>query len=391
MRVFTIEERRARLGVRHHLSRQTSDVTDVAAALVGLHSSDPATVYLSARARVEGFEVADLERALYDERSLLRMLGMRRTMFVVPRDLAAVMDTACARALAPAQRRRLVELLEVQGIAGDGEAWLADVEAQALHHLERRGEATASELRSDVPEFTESFRFGEGKPWGGFTGVSTRVLFLLATEGKIVRARPKGSWLSAQYRWTTLERWIGGPLPELDPVAARSELVRRWLGTYGPGTIADLKWWTGWTVRDTRATLETVGAAEVELDTGTGYVLGDDLETAAAPADWVALLPSLDPAAMGWKERDWYLGEHAARLFDRNGNAGPTVWWNGRVVGGWSQRRDSGEIVIRLLEPLPTDVVDDVGAEAEALRSWMGDIRVTARFPTPLDKELRSV
>jgi hypothetical protein len=389
VRVITNAERRARLGVRHLLAGRAGDVGEVAAALVGLHSSDPATVYLSARARVDGFEVADLERALYDERSLLRMLGMRRTMFVVPHDLAAVMDAACTKALAPAQRRRLVTLLEAQGIAADGEAWLTDVEAQTLHHLERRGEATASELRSDMPEFTESLRFGEGKPWGGFTGVSTRILFLLATAGTIVRARPRGSWLSSQYRWTTLERWIGGPLPVLDPAGARADLVRRWLQAFGPGTLTDLKWWTGWTLRDTRAALAGVGAVEVGLHDDVVYVLSDDVAPVEEPGDWVALLPSLDPTVMGWKEREWYVGDHTGRLFDRNGNAGPTVWWNGRVIGGWSQRRDTGEIVFRILEPVPEDVRDRVGAEATALREWMAERRVAARFPTPLERELR--
>ena len=55
-----------------------------AESMVGLHASDPATVYLAARARVRDFAHADLEDALYERRSLVRMLGMRRTMFVVP-------------------------------------------------------------------------------------------------------------------------------------------------------------------------------------------------------------------------------------------------------------------------------------------------------------------
>ena len=56
----------------------------------------------------------------------------------------------------------------------------------------------------------------------------------------------------------------------------------------------------------------------------------------------VALLPTLDPTTMGWTARDWYLGEHRAQLFDSAGNAGATVWWRGRVVGGWAARPDGG-------------------------------------------------
>lgn len=388
MRRITTEERRARLGTRHHLAVRADDVVDVARDLVGLHSSDPATVYLAARARVDRFSTEDLERALYDDRTLLRLLGMRRTIFVVPRDIAAVIDAGCTRALALPQRRRLIGLLIDQGIAEDAEAWLADVERKTMAALERRGEATGAELRSDMPEFKESLQFGEGKTWGGFTGVSTRVLFLLATASKIVRARPKGSWVSSQYRWTPLERWLGGPLPALDPADARTELVRRWLAAFGPGTLIDIKWWTGWTVRDTKAAVAAAGAVEVELDNGVGYVLAGD-DDAPVPAEWVALLPGLDPTAMGWKERAWYFGDHVPSLFDRNGNAGPTIWWNGRVIGGWAQRK-TGQIVHRLLEAVPSDVAEQVEAEAADLERWLGDVVVTSRFPTPLDRDLRS-
>jgi hypothetical protein len=389
MRVITTEERRARLGIRQHLARRADDVVGVAGDVVGLHSSDPATVYLSARARVDGFEVAALERALYDERTLLRLLGMRRTMFVVPHDLAAVMDAACTKLLAPAERRRLIKLLTDQAIADDPEAWLADVERKTMCHLERRGEATASELRSDMPEFTERLQFGAGKKWGGFVGVSTRILFLLATAGHIVRARPRGSWVSSQYRWTVLSRWLGEPLPELDRTEAQADLVRRWLASYGPGTFTDLKWWTGWTVGDTKTALEAVAAVEVALDGDTGYVLPGDEGPVEAPDEWVALLPGLDPTSMGWKDRSWYFGEHVPDLFDRNGNAGPTIWWNGQVIGGWSQRKPDGEVVYRLLESVPSHVAGLVDTEAVSLQKWLGDARVTPRFPTPLDKELR--
>src|SRR5215216_573148 len=107
MRHFDAAERRRRLVVRHHLARSGTTVEQVAGDLVGLHSSDPATVVLSLRARLDPFAVGDLEDALYERRSLLRMLAMRRTMFVVPLDLAAVMEAACTRALVAGERRKL--------------------------------------------------------------------------------------------------------------------------------------------------------------------------------------------------------------------------------------------------------------------------------------------
>jgi hypothetical protein len=382
-----VAERRARLGLRHHLARPVRTVEQAAADLVGLHSSDPATVFLSAWARVGNFAVADLERALYDSRSLVRMLGMRRTLFVVPVDLAAVMHEACTKALVPGERTRLIRMLEEQGIADDAETWLDDVARRTLGAIEAHGEAAAAELTADVPELGARLAFGEGKTWGGTMGVSTRVLFLLASEATVVRARPRGRWTSGQYRWAPTDRWLGGPLPRRDHDEACASLLSRWLRSFGPVTLTDIRWWTGWTVRESRAALAAVEAVEVALDAGAGYLMPDDLEPVAQPEPWVALLPGLDQTVMGWKERGWYLGEYAPRLFDRNGNAGPTVWANGRVVGGWGQGED-GEVVTTLLETIDADLGKMIEAKRARLTDWLGEVRIRPRFRTPLERDL---
>jgi hypothetical protein len=382
------DERRARLGARHFLGQPASRVEAVAERLFGLHSSDPASVYLSSWARVRDFEVSDLEAALYDRKSLVRMLGMRRTMFVVPLDLAAAMDAACTRPIAERERRRLISLVEDQGLAKSGARWLRRVESRTMAALHDLGEATAGELTKLVPELGLKLTFGEGTKWAGSMGMSTRILFLLAGEGRVVRGRPLGSWLSSQYRWSPTDVWLGRDLPQIAPDEARAEVVRRWLGTYGPGTAVDLKWWTGWTVRQTMSTLDSLGAAEVQLDDGVGYVLADDVKTTRAPSSWVALLPGLDPSVMGWKERGWYLGDHARELFDRNGNAGPTVWVDGRVVGAWVQRAD-GSLAIELLERVSRVARKRIDEQAARLTAWLGDVRVTSRFVAPLEKSLR--
>ena len=384
-----VEERRARLALRHRLARPAGAVDDATGALVGLHSSDPTSVYLSARARVDGFAVADLEEALYGRRSLVRMLGMRQTIFVIPREVAAVMDEACTKALAPPERRRLIAMLEAQGIAepGRGARWVDRVQEEVLDALSVHGEASARDLTKDVPELGAQLSFGEGKTWGGTMGVSTRILFLLAAEARIVRARPLGAWISGQYRWARTEAWLGAPLPELDHAEACDELLRRYLRAFGPATTTDVRWWTGWTARLAASTLERVGAVEVALDDGAGFVLPDDLDPTDEPEAWVALLPSLDPTVMGWKERGWYLGEHGPALFDRNGNAGPTVWVNGRAIGTWAQI-PSGDVLVELLERVDARTRRAIDAERERLRAWLGDVRLKPRFRTPLERSI---
>lgn len=388
MRTIDVEERRARLAIRHGLARPFDTVDDAATSMVGLHASDPATVYLAARARVRGFVHTDLEDALYERRSLVRMLGMRRTLFVVPVEVAAIMDEACTKALASGERRRLIAMLEDQGVTRDGARWLRRVENATLEALHERGEATATELSRAVPQLAKKLTFGEGKTWAAQVGVSTRVLFLLATDGRVVRGRPLGSWISSQYRWAPTDTWLGAPLATWEHDEAAAELLRRWLRTFGPATATDIRWWTGWTARQATAALRALDVAEVRLDgDATGYLLAHDTRALRAPRPWVAFLPSLDPTVMGWKERDWYLGDHGAALFDRNGNAGPTIWADGRVIGGWVQRRD-GTIATKLLERLDRATTARVEREAERLAAWLGEVRIIPRFRTPVDKEL---
>lgn len=151
--------------------------------------------------------------------------------------------------------------------------------------------------------------------------------------------------------------------------------------------MSDLQWWTGWTGTQTKKALADLDVRDVELDGQTGVLLSADPVAADEPEPVAVLLPALDPTPMGWQRREWYLGPHAPSLFDRTGNIGPTVWWAGRVIGGWAQRA-SGEVACRLLEDAGSEAASAVETEAARLSSWLGPLRVTPRFRTPLEREL---
>lgn len=389
VRRIGVDERRARLGRRHHLvpTAHAASPVEAAASVVGLHGTDPASVYLAVAARMPSALPATIERALYDDRRLVRLLGMRRTMFVVPLDLAPVVQAGATRAIAVQQRRRTEQLIGQSGFCDDPETWFKEVEEATVRVLAEHGAGTAAELSVHEPRLREQIRLAEGKSYAASQSVVTRVLLQLAADGRVIRGRPRGSWISSQYRWAPIEDWLEGGIDELETPAAQAELAHRWLRSFGPGTAADLKWWTGWTMAETKRALAAAGAVEVELDGATGLVLPGDEEPATNPGPWVALLPALDPTVMGWAGRDWYLGGHGRALFDRNGNAGPTIWSDGRVVGGWAQRKD-GEIAWRLLEDVGADAQQTVAEAAERLRTWIGPVRVTPRFRTPLERDL---
>lgn len=390
MQVIDTAERRRRLGTRHALAkpRSKADLARLADDMAGIHATDPASVYMELRARTRDLAHRDVERALYDDRALVKVLGMRRTMFVVSPAFAGIMHAATAVDIAAAERRRLYQMLAGAGITEHPERWVADVERETLAALDDLGEATATDLTKRVPGLREQIAFGEGKTWAGKVGVSTRLLFLLAGEGRIIRGRPKGTWLSSMYRWVPMDRWVEGGLEPWPAERAQAELVRRWLRAYGPGTQRDIQWWTGWTVARTKAALRAVGAVEIELDDGsTGWALPDDLDATPNPGPWVALLPALDSTVMAWKDREWYLDGLSGDLFDRAGNAGPTVWVDGRVVGLWAQRSNL-EVGYRLLREVGSEAKRALDAEAARLTAWLGQDRVFPRFPNPRFQEL---
>ena len=391
LRVRT-DERRARLGVRHRLAPGTAaaSVGEAAASVVALHATDPASVHLEARARMARSSPEAIERELYEERSVMRLIAMRRTLFLVPVVDVPVIHAAASLEVAERERRRTVAMFAGAGVGPDPAGLLAELEELALAAVRELGEASTAEVSAVDPRLAQRITLARGKTYEGSMSLATRALFHLALDGHIVRARPRGTWVAGQFRWSPVERWLPDGIAPMPVNEARAELVRRWLRAFGPAMRDDVRWWTGWTVAATRRALDEVGAVEVHLDEGAiGYLLPDDLDPVEPPDPWVALLPALDATTMGWKERGWYLGPHRQRLFDRNGNAGPTIWADGRVVGGWAQRR-SGEIVTLLLGDVGAEAGRMIDAEAARLEAWIGPARVSGSFPTPLEIELRT-
>jgi hypothetical protein len=380
-------QRRARLGRRHALALAADSVAAATAAMTCLHATEPASVHLAAFTRC-GASIADVDRALYDDRTVVKQLAMRRTVFAFPRDLLpAVWGSAAAR-VAAQQRAKLARDVEKAGITADGPRWVEETTAAVLALLHEHGPLTTMELRSHLPELGSRIVVSPGKTYGGEFPIAPRVLTTLAASGAVVRGPNAGGWKTSRPRWTVRSDWVevGPPLGEAEGYAA---LVRSWLRTFGPGTEEDLVWWLGATKAAVRRALADVEAVEILLDHGTGWLLPDDLpgetvDSADEPVEpWAALLPALDPTTMGWKERGFFLGDHAERLFDANGNGGPTAWWDGRIVGGWTQRED-GTVVVVPAEPLERAAARALDAAAERLTAWLGGDVVNSIYQSPL-------
>ncbi|MFC5003202.1 winged helix DNA-binding domain-containing protein [Dactylosporangium cerinum] len=381
MRHVTDQQRRARLAVRHALTAAARVGTPEAAttAMTVLHATEPATVHLSCWARVTSVTVADVDRVLYGDRTLVKQLAMRRTLFVFPRDLLpAAWGSASAR-VAANERARLAKDVVTAGITTDGPAWLDRARAEVLDALAGIPDGhPATDLRRAVPMIDAHLAVTNADP-----RAASRVLTCLSAAADIVRGVNAGGWYTSRPRWALMRQWLDDTPAPLTAADGYLELVRRWLFTFGPGTEDDLVWWLGSTKAAVRAALAGLGAVAVSLDHGaTGWLLPDDVDDVPDPGPWAALLPVLDPTVMGWQHRDFYLSPHRAEIFDRRGNAGTTAWVDGRVVGCWVQD-PAGVVEVRLLEDVPAAARRALDAEASRLTAWLDGFRVPSVYHSP--------
>ncbi|AUH67994.1 winged helix DNA-binding domain-containing protein [Gordonia sp. PS3] len=380
-------QRRARLLRRHLLDGSAGHrVTEVADAVIGLHATVPSTVHLAAWARGAAPDPQTVETALYDERSVVKQLVMRRTLFVMTRPVLAEAVGAIGPRVAASERTNILRDLRRDDGPDHPEAWIERAREAILAELSDGAALSAPELRRRLPEFDIEIMRDHGKSYGGPSPMLPRMLNHLAARGEVVRGPNAADWHRSRPSWTSMSSWLGAPLPHVDEAAGHVALVERWLRRYGPGTEADLVWWLGTTKTAVRAALASLPVTEVELDSGaTGYLMSDDLAEVEPVPPRALLLPGLDPATMGWRERDFYLGSHGPELFDRTGNGGQTAWWDGRIVGGWVLTEQGVRVVP--LEDLPAEARDALAERADELTRWLGDDRPAPGFPSPLMRQ----
>jgi hypothetical protein len=382
----TGEHRRARMARRHglHPQHRYADIGAATEAMTALHATEATTPHLSLLARVRRLTVEDVEAALYEARSIVRTMAMRRTLFVVTRDVLPAVVGSAGRRVAETERRRLAR--EAAGLERQlGRQWIAAACREVVVCLDGR-ELSARQLREALPHLAGTFTAAAGTKWSVEVPTMSRLLTILAAAGEVVRARNDGHWRISRPRWTSMASWLGAPLVPAAPDRGYADVVRRWLWTFGPGTEADLVWWLGATKTAVRAALAHVGAVPVELDDGSdGWVLPDDTADLEAPPEaepWVALLPTLDPTTMGWRQRAFYLDPaHTPFLFDAAGNAGTTVWVDGRIVGSWAQDAD-GRVCLALLVDVPRDARRRLDIEVARVSEFLGGERITNVYAT---------
>ena len=387
------------LAHKQHLlpASRLADVVPIAHDVVALHATDPTAPYLSLWARTCNFQRQTLEDVLYSRRELARLHCMRMTLHIVPSA-----DVPCFFQ-AYADHRTQVEqdnaaLLVSAGLCHENEAGkkLKRLHHQVMSVLTQRGPCTVRKISQAVPDLEAKVRHSVGKSYEGEFSIGSRLIPDMCALGMLIRTRPSGTWRSNLYEYAAFSDWLPEvALDSVPPRQARAWLMQRYLSTFGPATFDDVVWWTGFSKSQAKEALRALGStvAEVSIEgLDNCLLLADDVQRlydlALPDARSVFFLPGLDPYIMGYHDRRRFLTpEHHAKVFDRAGNAMPTVWANHRVMGAWGQRKD-GSVVYGLFEPVGKKDEALLAREARRLESFLDGEYLAPRIQTPFTRVL---
>lgn len=328
-------------------------VEQVVEAAAGLYSTAP-TSYLSCVARIDGFVVDDLDRALYRDRTLVRMGALRGSGFLIPLD--RVDDVASASDRSDWHRAAVDKTV--------GEKQRKEWSRRILDILDGRV-LPAREIRAEM----------------GVAGKDSEPLrFLLASltdERLLVAASGARSWRDNQHGYALWDQWFPGhPARAVDAAGARERVALWYLGGHGPATVDDFSWWAGLRKALARDALDAVA----RCNDGGLYDVADPAEHGTAAG--VRLLPIWDTALVTQKARRRMVAEDLHPfVYDASGNVTSAVVEDGRVIGVWDRGGDAGRIELKVAFFAGSGPERLVEEEAGAIARAVGaaDLDVTYR------------
>jgi hypothetical protein len=335
----------ARRMARHGLGEPTADLgpADVAGVLCGAHAQVLSAAELSIGRRIAGATRADVQRALREERTLVKTFGPRGTIHLLPTaDLP--MWTGALSVLPSSVPTHPEGIRFTHGQAEEVIVALGDALADAELTVDELTEAIADRVGPWAVERTMEAFGGRWPRWRQLTSTA-------AHRGMLCFGPVRGR----QVTYTSPHRWLPGLRPE-NGDAALHTLLTRYLYAYGPATPAHFARWLGIPPRYAAGLFrELSGELErVELDGESAWVLSGDTGTPPQPHRGIRLLPYFDAYVVAGQPRErLYPGMAATRALTSAGQAGnyPVLLVDGVVGGVWHQRRSGRKLTITV-EPL---------------------------------------
>jgi hypothetical protein len=325
------------------LDERLEDPAALVRELVGVQAQEPAAAAWSIGVRTRGVTAAAVERAIVEERSVVRVPAMRGTLHLVPAEDAAWIVELFAPAAMAASHRRLGQLgvpeadrpRAVEAIVAALGTHGPLTRAELMEHVAAVGVRTDGQAAAHLPQ-------------------------LAALQGLVCFGPPR----AGKPTYALRDDWLGPNLPRLPRERALAELALRYVRAYGPAAPEDLAAWSGLPLRDARAAWpEPLPAVEA---------------IPAPDPPIVRLLPAFDTYLLGYRTRDLAVPRAGAReVWPGGGIVRPTVIANGLAVGTWRRARGGVEV-----EPFAGAAIDEA-----SLASAVADVQDFVSGGAPTDGE----
>ncbi len=349
---------------KQHLTDETrtDDLVQIVNDIGGLHATSPKTPYFSIFSRAKNFTRKKLDKELYEKRSLGKIRCVRKTVYILPKDIISIAYSAT---------KNMVELTSERysrylGVTKKEYNEMSKLILQLL----KGGGMTAKEVKNALDTDLNV----------------SAILNLMCDQGLLIRGNPKKGWKSNLHTYILFSDYF----PDVDlnePNQARAVelLVKYYLGCFGPVTEKDIIWWTGLNKTTIQEALkkiqEPIVSIEIDGLNGDFVMLESDMALEMATphkSRVVNLLPVLDSYLMGYKERERYLSyEHYDKVFDRSGNVTSTILLDGKVVGVWDFKEGKESVVnLLLLEEVENSVLTDIYMKAQKIGRFIADKEV---------------
>lgn len=354
MRLTAGHLNRATLQRQLLLGRQEIGVVDAVRAVGALQAQSAASPYIALWNRMTAFDPADLDRA-FEEHAIVKATLMRMTLHAVAADDYPALHRAMVHDL---RRGRLGDLRFTRaGVS------IADADALVPHIRAFAAEArTRAEIEAMI---TERAGAGAGPPvWWAYRHL-----------GPLVHAPTGGPW-----SFGDRSSFVAARIEPFDGAreAAIAELIRRYLGAFGPASAADIGQFTTLPQPPIKAALEALADDLDTYEGPDGRRLFDVHGGPLAPEDSPApprLLPMWDNVLLAYRDRSRIVPEPYRRVIVKNnGDTLPTVLVDGHVAGVWRPAPGrAGAIEVTAFHPLSAGTWRDLEAEAQSLAALLAD------------------
>ena len=321
MKSYSKEDINQLILYKQHLSytSKIDDIIQIVKNLCGLQATGTFEPYVYLFSRKNHFQKDELEKELYETKTLLKIRGMRNTLFIVAKEDAPFINKAT---------------YNLKENRFDGFFTHSDFTRKEYNELESKILQVLNNnslIASDIKKRINSER-----------NVSI-IISLMCDKLLLVREKPPKGWKDRRNRYTLMKNNFSDlNFEDLEENGAIQNLIRRYITAYGPVTEQDISWWAGLSKTKTSSAIENI-QSQVEKITCSDdiyYANKSDIEflkkSSIPKLPAINLLANLDPYLMGYKNRKRIIKEEIYEfVFDRSGNATTTILLNGEVIGIW--------------------------------------------------------